>query len=420
MKPSYKNFFHKFQIFMILALGTIPLAVFPIALLAEPLLAYIWILPTLYLILTLVSLMIPGKLRLVYGIAGMVVLLFTGLLISKESAGSQAIPLAVSGFYGILLIVSLQIAGWEREKELPIQYACYCLALHLVGQFLMGVDRNYGELWAKITPWLNAALFAFAGLVMISMNRAGLKAATQKRQGASASIRGKNLLLTLALFGIALLAACIPSMIGTVAYTFWRVSEWVNKILSAIRQESDMPFPTETQIPSTESGEMETLPYNPADPLVTEITYSIIIVLGVIVLTPVVILAFIRIWKALGKLFREVWNWLQYTMFSASEDGYEDEITDTRDDDYQLERTPKKHSERIKAALVNEQKLSPQQRVRHYYRRLTLKHTEWMRGNTARETLSAQAAEIYERARYSSHPISEEDAAAFKKNTRKI
>ena len=419
MKPSYRNFLGKIQIFLIIALGTTPLSIFPIALLAQPLLPFVWILPVLYLLLAMVCLKVPGKFRLVYGIAGLLVLLFAGLLISREMAGAQAIAMAVSGFYGILLIVSLQIAGWEQGKELPIQYACYCLLLHLVGQFLMGVDRNYGDLWAEISPWLNGTLFAFAGLVMLSMNRAGLKAATQKRQGASAAICGKNLLLTLALFGIALLAACIPSMIGTMAYSFWRVSEWVNKILSTLRSDVDTPFPTETQIPSTDSGEMETLPFNPADPLVTEITYNIIIVLGIVVLTPVVILALIRIWKALRKLTREFWNWLQYTMFSASEDGYEDEITDTRDD-YELERISMKRSERLKNAFINEQKLSPQQRVRHYYKRLTLKHTEWKRGNTARETLPTEAAEIYERARYSSHPISDEDASVFKKNTRKI
>ena len=106
-------------------------------------------------------------------------------------------------------------------------------------------------------------------------------------------------------------------------------------------------------------------------------------------------------------------------MVSASEDGDEDEITDTRDD-YELDSTPKRRAERIKAAFVNEQKLSAQQRVRHYYRRLALKHTEWTRGSTARETIPEEAAEIYERARYSAHPISEEDALAFKKNTRKI
>lgn len=419
MKPSYKNFLHKIQIFLILALGTVPLAVFPVALLAESLLAYAWIPSVLYLLLALVSLKVPAKMRILYGIAGMLLLLLVGLAVSSKMAGTWAVTMAIAGIYGVLLIVSLQIAGWERDQELPIQYAIYCLILHLTGQFLMGFYSDYEELWVRIAPWVTASLFAFAGLVMLSMNRASLRSATQKRQGASGAIRGKNLLLTLAFFGIALLAACVPSMIGTAAYTFWRISEWWNKTLAALKPDVETPFPTETQFPTAESGEMETLPYEPADPVTVEITYTVIIILGVIILSPVVILALIRIWKALQKLMRGFWTWFQYTLYSASEEGYEDEITDTRDD-YTVESTAKKRSERIKAAFVNEQKLSAQQRIRHYYRRLALRHTEWQRGNTARETLPPETAEIYERARYSSHPVSDEDAAAFKENTRKI
>ena len=419
MRPSYRNFLQKLQIFLILALGTAPVAILSIALFAKHLLAYAWVLPTIYLFFALFSLKMPGKLRILYGVVGMLLMLLVAFLVPNESKGTRTVTLAITAFYGILLIVSLQIAGWEQEQELPIKYAGYCLALHMLGQFLMVVDKTYEKVWVQVNPWLTATLFLFVGLVMLSLNRASIKAVTEKRQGYSAAIRGKNLLLTVALFVIALLASCIPSMIGTVAFAVWRISDWVNKILSSLRPDLGLTVPTETQMSTTEPGEMETLPYEPADPLVSDITYTVLIILGIVILTPIVILALIRICKALRKLTRSLWNWLQFTLVSASEEGYEDEITDTRDD-YEQEPTSKKRSDRIRAAFVNEQKLSAQQRVRYYYRRLALKHGEWKQGNTARETLPTGAAEIYERARYSSHPVSDEDAAVFKKNTKKI
>jgi len=419
MKPYYRNFLQKFQTFLVLTLGTAPVSILLFALFAEDLLAYAWAAPTLYLLLALVSLKISGKLRILYGVAGMLLLLLIGFLVPNEADGARTVTLVVAVFYGILLIISLQIAGWESERELPMQYAYYCLGLHLLGQFLMVVDKTYEQVWVQVTPWLTATLFLFAGLVMLSMNRTSVKAVTEKRQGSSAAIRGKNLLLTVALFGIALMAACIPSMIGTMAYAIWWTSDWVNKILSVLHPDMGPTFPIETQIPTTEPGETILLPYEPADPLTVDITYAIIVIVGIIILTPIVILAFIRIWKALRRLARGFWIWLQSTLVNASEEGYEDEITDTREE-YEVEATAKNRGARIKAAFVNEQKLSAQQRVRNYYRRLASKHVEWKQGNTARENLPSEAAEIYERARYSPHPVSDEDVAAFKKNTKKI
>ncbi len=419
MNPSYRNFLQKAQIFLILTLGTAPVSMLLLAFFAEHLLVYAWVPPALYLLFALFSLKIPSKLRILYGVVGMLLLLLIGVLVPEKTAGTRMVALAIGAFYGILLIISLQIAGWERARELPIQYACYCLALHLLGQFIVTVDTTYEEIWVHVTPWMTGTLFLFAGLVMLSMNRTSIQAATEKRQGSSAAIRGKNLLLTVGLFGVGLLAALIPSMIGAVIVAMWRISEWINKILSPLNPDIEFTYPTETVIPTTEPGETDVLPYEPADPLTVDITYAIIVIVAILILTPIVILAIIRVWKALRKLARAFWIWLQLTLFSASEEGYEDEITDTREE-YEVEATSKKRGERIKSAFVNEQKLSAQQRVRHYYRRLALKHGEWKQGNTARENLPTEAAEIYERARYSCHPVSDEDAAAFKKNTKKI
>jgi len=43
-------------------------------------------------------------------------------------------------------------------------------------------------------------------------------------------------------------------------------------------------------------------------------------------------------------------------------------------------------------------------------------HPEWSDGSTARENLPEEAAAVYERARYSEHPVSPEEAARFHQN----
>ena len=48
------------------------------------------------------------------------------------------------------------------------------------------------------------------------------------------------------------------------------------------------------------------------------------------------------------------------------------------------------------------------------------RHRDWAPGTTARETLPQQAAEIYERVRYSDHPVDEKDAENFVSNIKQV
>ena len=95
---------------------------------------------------------------------------------------------------------------------------------------------------------------------------------------------------------------------------------------------------------------------------------------------------------------------------TVSED-YEDEITDTRDDG-ERERVRSRRRNR-RAAVAEDKNMSPGERIRRRYLRLLYKHPEWSLGATAREKLPADAAPLYEQARYSDHPLTEEDAARF-------
>lgn len=419
MKPAYQNFLQKTQMFLILALGTVPVPIVLISFFAEQLQGYVWVYPALYMLLALLSLKIPSKLRIAYGVAGMLLMLIPGVLLPDKTMGTREVVWAAGAFYGVLLMLSLQIAGWPRDRELPLNYAGYCLVLHLIGQFIIMFDTVRGETWDRVAPWMTATLFLFVGLVMLSMNRSSVKSVAGKRQGASAAIRGKNILLTLALFGAALLVSLIPSIMSSVISTVGWITVWTGRLFSMLRPDVQMTYPTENVTTTTVETGIELFPTKPGDPVAANITFIVLMIIATVIFLPLVILALIRIWKALRRLGCGFWRWFQGMLSNASEEYYEDEITDTREE-LEVEATKRKRSERFRAAFVNEQKLTAEQRIRHRYRRLATKHQEWRAGNTARENLPEQAAELYERARYSDHPISEEDAAKFKSETKGI
>jgi hypothetical protein len=93
--------------------------------------------------------------------------------------------------------------------------------------------------------------------------------------------------------------------------------------------------------------------------------------------------------------------------------GYEDEITETK---------PKKKSaekrNRAKRRITADKNLSPELQIRTRYQKLQKKHRDWNPGSTARDHLPEDAAILYERARYSAHAVTEEDAREFHRKTR--
>ena len=419
MRPAYQSFLQKAQILLILALGTVPVPMVLLGFSAEHLLPYVWVFPTLYMLLALLSMKIPGKLRIVYGVVGVLFLMLPGLLVPAKPIGSREVVFIVGAFYGVLLMLSLQIAGWPQDRELPLNYPCYCLALHLISRFTVTLDTVRGETWNSILPWLTATLFMFVGLVMLSMNRSSVKAVTGKRQGASAAIRGKNILLTLALFAAALLASMIPSIMSGVISAIGWITVWTAKLFSMLLLDVQPTYlPTESITATTET-EIGMIPTKPVDPVASSITFAIMMIIAVVILLPLVIIALIRIWKVLRRFGRRFWQWFQDMLSNAAEEYYEDEITDTREES-ELSTTVKQHAKRLRSAFVQERKLTAEQKIRHRYRRLAAKHKEWSVGNTARENLPMKAAELYERARYSNHPISEEDASQFKTETKEV
>ena len=103
---------------------------------------------------------------------------------------------------------------------------------------------------------------------------------------------------------------------------------------------------------------------------------------------------------------------------AASGEDYEDEITDTREEG--RERHLPLRALRRHLDLRDDRSLSPAQRIRRRYARLRMHHPDWQDSRTARETLSGDAARLYERARYSEHPVTDEEATEFTRSTRSV
>ena len=104
---------------------------------------------------------------------------------------------------------------------------------------------------------------------------------------------------------------------------------------------------------------------------------------------------------------------------AAATEDYDDEITDTREDGERGRNMPLQALRR-RLALGDDRSLPPAERLRRRDARLRRKHADWQDSRTARETLPDDAARLYERARYSEHPVTGEDADQFARDTRSV
>ena len=119
--------------------------------------------------------------------------------------------------------------------------------------------------------------------------------------------------------------------------------------------------------------------------------------------------------KLVAWLLKKLWKSMGRFATAVAQD-YEEEITDTR-----AERAAKWtiHIPRDQNRNRKKQEMDPRQQVRDRYRWLLRKHRRWGADSTARENLPVNAAQLYERARYSDHPVSQEDASQFQNATKK-
>ena len=416
MKKINGEFWRKSQFPFLIMCATMPIVMYTMGALTPAWMYFGWILGGVYALFTAAALLVTAKRRILCALLGCLVEI--GLGFGVYTAGDHWALLLPPLFYCVLLLWSLRLCTWSWTEELPTSWYWTGFVIHAAAQVLYSVNqintasmeaakgRDLVALFESARPGTLIAFFGFILLAMLSMNRDSMVSAGMGRQKTSASMNRKNTVFVAAFFVVAIIIALIPAISEAVTAAWnWLIST-IGRLLNALVQ--SLPIEgtlsnggSNDQMMGGMSGE--------ASPFAL-LMQKIFMVLGT-VLTAVVVLGILyalgkTIWKHLLNLMHS----LSKYMSSVSED-YEDEITDTRDFG---EKERVRTSRRSRRAAVAESKNMPAgERIRRRYLRLLYKHPEWGRGTTARENLPPEAAPLYERARYSDHPLTDGDAERF-------
>ena len=411
MKRDLKDFLRLIQFPLILALGLVPVPMLIFTYLLPGMQAYAWILPAGYFLLTVISFFIPGKLRLPYSLVAAAGLLLPWFyLLEGEFLG---LSLAVALIFALLLLWSVRMAGWNKEKELHSAWIGICLCIQILGQVILFLDlKTVQHSMKAVAPWFYVSFFGTVILSMLCMSRKGLNSVITDNSGATWAMRRKNVVLVFAMVIVAAVFSLLPSAWGLIKSAF----KGISALLKLLEQERPLETLPSITIPSEDEvvGELPQIELNVG--LHTEIlniSFQIFFAVMVIIGLPLVLCLF---WKRISVALKGLWKGLiSYAAESMAD--YEDEITDTREtvieDETQSTGFKRKR-------IFSDRGMSNTEKIRHRYRQLQNKNPQWHQASTARENLPESSAAIYERARYSPHPITAADADQFKSGTKKL
>ena len=417
MKKIGADFFRKAQFPFLIALGTAP---FPLMLLS-PYGAGLWLrvgtFAAVYAALAILCLLAPGKIRLAAGIVGAALLLGLGFLILPILGHGQLI--LIPALYIAALLSGLPMAAWPREKEISLLWTVAGVLLHGAAQVLVNIGRKNGALptLLQAAPGLTVCLLSFLLLAMLSLNRASVGEAGMGRHATPRSMRLKNVALTAGFLALGALIACIPGVVRALQ-GLWA---WIKGLL---RRAAMWLMSLGTGTGPVESGgggdggmpDLAALgEAGEGSPILMQLE-RVLVVLSLIAAAVGAAFAVKFLAGRIRRLVRYLRDRMRQYAAAAGED-YVDEVTDTREGG-EASGTPLLG--RLRLNLGDDRRLPPGLRIRRRYLRLRLRHGNWHASQTARETLPDAAARLYERARYSDHAVTEEEARAFEQETRRI
>lgn len=402
------EFFRKLQFPVMLALGTYSAGTCMAGYFAPQLLPYAWLFPAVYALFAVIGLLLPGRLRLLLSAAGAAALIVPAVLFFGGNARILGLVLAVC--YSALMLWSMSMGGWEQEKELPGGWIGAGLVILLIGTFISTFDPRLQHLLVGC----KISLFVFALLAMLSLNRRSRALASGGRQGYTATMRRKNTMLTVGMFAIALAIALIPSVFDLLEAIWEWIKALIDKIVAMIPEETE----PSTTLPTTESftkGDTDGLLEIPYSRQNSPMLYVIMAVVALGVMVPLVFFAVRKLFRLIRDMVRKLYEKVTDGITLDAPD-FLDEITDTRTDG-ESAYAYEKRKERIRQLVPDTRRMTPVQRIRYQYRQLMKKHPYWGDQSTARENLPKDAAQIYEKARYSEHTLSQQDAEQFAQKT---
>ena len=391
----------KMQLQIAVALAIYPLHWLAAAWLDSSRIGSTWLLSLVAVVAGAIAFRVPGKLRSAFGAAVCMILLSASLLFD-ETAGRR-LWIVESVFSSVHILWSLPLAASDSKTELPGYWISAGIASHVTTQVLLLTDWGAG-----LPGWmLRTAFFCYVLLVMLSVNRRSLLDASGKRKAVPGALKRRNMLLTVALFGVSLLGGFLPSAIDSVKDAIVRVLQWagemIEKLFSKIGRDggnTTQQAVSELTPAVREGGQMRQL---------HPILETIILYIGAAISVVLLAMILYRIGRKILRFMRESLD-LFGKFMSASTEDYVDEVTDIRDTG-ESEQISRRKRRRIR--YKDDPSLSPSAQVRRRYQYLKYDHKDWAPGATAREKLPVQAASIYEHARYSDRSVSSEDAKAF-------
>lgn len=415
MRAEWKDLLHRMQRPLMPALGALPvlLAVAgrfsPGRLLMQPALLGVTVLTAW------VALPVRGRWRLLAGLCGLCVITGATALLTpwQDNPADALAPLVCA----LLLLASLPMAAWGPVRELHPGVPMTCGALYLIVYGAVAV-----HLWSidpAVRPTFDTLLLvgflADMLLTMLAMGRQSLEAAAAYGK-VPAGMRRLNRVLVLTLTGLAALLSAIPALTqGFNAAVRWLRDLWFRLIawlIGVISPETASPSGL-----SAAGGEVDLSALVPdaAPSDAAVLLERIFMMIGVVLAVIALLTGLWCLGKLAGRAYRRIAAWLERYAASATED-YVDEVTSTLDE---AAREEKARLRRLRKSLARTQADTPAARIRLRYQTLLLRHPEWPASRTARKTLSAEDATLYEKARYSTHEVSPEEADRFNPTPRK-
>lgn len=414
MKTSLRIWLGRWQFPLFLLLSVMPIPLAWLCINAPDTLPFAYVLFGAYALLSGACLCVRGKHRLKAAFLSSALMLALSFMLLSIRAYPLFLLLPIG--LSALLLYSLPLAARQYESEVPPYLYVVGIGIHIVFQFL----HNYFARTGDVSPYepashaLTASLVGFVILLLLSLNRISLDNAALVRHRLPESMRLFNTVLTLTFTFLCLLLASLPAVARAI-YNLWLllcgiVSRIIAWLISLLPSAVDPGFGSSGAAGGFPDFPMEMTPPSAFALIMQKIASILSMMLlagGCLFLVYLLVRQLIRLGRHLSRRLR--------TYMAAAVSEYDDEITDTREDGAQRE-TRFTRSIRRRSAVWE---ATPSGRIRQSYAKLLRRRPKWTDSSTARENLSESAAALYERARYSRHPVTDEDAQRFCDEIRK-
>ena len=345
---------------------------------------------------------VPGRMRPAALIVCCLFLFGAGHLL-LSGAAMYAMPIGCAA----LLMGSLSQAGKKPSEASPMFYF-FCVLAQVLSLFFL----HHAQEALKSMPLMRGAFYLWLLLFLLAFNRISLNNATLSRFQRSEGMARTGTVLTICVFALALLLCAMPAVVSGVLWLGRMLRDGSIRLLLFLIN----LFPSDSTAGAAGGG-MPMLPGMgvpvDAEPSmfavilerIASVLSAIILIVGSAVLLRYLV-------RALLYCMRRVHTHQKRYAAAVTED-YEDEITDTREESGQRTIHPLRRKAKPRFSYPD----TPAGRIRRRYAQLLARHSAWTASSTARENLSAEAAAIYERARYSDHAPTAEDARRFEQET---